>query len=73
MLSRHLKATHKKEWAQYEAAVAKREEERAKREVMSGAVLLRPQRRSQRGKRDNKRGEGYKQVGEKNEGKREEG
>ena len=46
-LSRHLKATHKKEWAQYEAAVAKREEERAKRSLNSSKTMPPPKRRKE--------------------------
>ena len=41
-LSRHLKATHKKKWAEFEVAVAKRDEERAKKVSTAANQCLRP-------------------------------
>ena len=44
-LSRHLKLTHKKEWAEYEDIVAKRHEERAKKsekqQINTRALIVR--------------------------------
>ena len=46
-LSRHLKATHKKKWAEFEVAVAKRDEERAKKGLNSSKSMPPPKRRKE--------------------------
>ena len=46
-LSRHLKATHKKKGAEFEVAVAKRDEERAKKGLNSSKSMPPPKRRKE--------------------------
>ena len=46
-LSRHLKSAHKKEWAEYEAVVARRDEEKLKRNLSIGKSMPPPKRRKE--------------------------
>ena len=46
-LSRHLKSAHKKEWAEYEAVVARRDEEKLKRSLSISKSMSPPKRRKE--------------------------